>query len=263
MAKKRTGTENDIRTRHTTRQRRRRNTIRARRMFLVFILILVLIGSVMFLTPLFNIQNVKILGNEKVSTEQIQTVTSGLYAQNLFRINIKQVQSSLQSFSYLKTIKINRILYPPGLKVTVSEASPVAMVAANGAYALLDDGGKVLEIVADKPARILEVTGVNASSCTVGSKLAIDETSKFDIILLCIQEFVGAEILDKVSILSVADENMVTFTYDNRLEVICGSTNDLSKKTALFKEAVMSNRMAANARGTMDLSTTGKAIYTP
>ena len=57
--------------------------------------------------------------------------------------------------------------------------------------------------------------------------------------------------------------NYISFNYENRLSVICGSSIDFSEKIALFEEAVKSNRLDENARGTMDLTNTGKAVYTP
>lgn len=263
MAKKQRKAELDIRERHSARQKRRRRLKRIRSMFILLIVLAVLMGAVMFLTPVFNIQAVKISGNQKVLTEEIQAVTDGVIGQNLFKVNLSQMKSSLSSLTYLKDIKTSRVLYPPSLKITVSEASAACYANTGGGYALIDDTGKILEIVVEQPKGMPEVTGIQTAGYTPGTKLSIDESDKFDIILLCIREFSAAGINDKVWSVSVADKNMITFAYDGRLDVICGSSADFSKKISLFKEVVTSNRLPANSRGTIDLSTAGKAIYTP
>ena len=71
------------------------------------------------------------------------------------------------------------------------------------------------------------------------------------------------DILKGVKSISVADISNISFNYEDRIDAICGSSVDLSKKLGFFKSAVNSNRLTENSRGTIDLTTIGKAIYTP
>ena len=69
--------------------------------------------------------------------------------------------------------------------------------------------------------------------------------------------------LDKTDYIDVSDKTNITFGYDDRIDAFCGTKLDLERKIRMFYVAVTSNNLAENARGTMDLSTSGKAIYTP
>ena len=71
------------------------------------------------------------------------------------------------------------------------------------------------------------------------------------------------DIIKGVTVISFEDVTNITFNYENRLDVICGTYIDFRRKLSLFKEAINSNKLTENSKGTINLSTTGKAIYTP
>ena len=81
--------------------------------------------------------------------------------------------------------------------------------------------------------------------------------------VMCLEEMKKIGILGGVRTISVADAGNITFNYEDRLDAICGSSVDLEKKLGYFKSAANSNRLTENSRGTIDLTTTGKAIYSP
>ena len=88
-----------------------------------------------------------------------------------------------------------------------------------------------------------------------------EETQK--IVIGCIGNLEKADIIKDVTFISFEDMTNITFNYQSRLDVICGTHIDFQRKLSLFKEAVNSNKLTQNSRGTINLATTGKAIYTP
>lgn len=253
----------DIRTRHTRRQKRKRRSRRIRRIIFLFLLLVILIGILVFATPIFNIQAITISGNEKVPIENLQQMTNLLYGQNLFKVRSSQIKSAFASEPYIKSVNVRRILYVPQLKITVTESVPVACMQTENGYSLFDEGGKVLEIVHEKPGNIPEVKGINGNAYQPGQKFTADDGDKVGATLSLLNALASAELLSQVNDISVQEMTAVSFSYDGRLDVICGTTNDLPRKVSLLKEVLVSNRLPTNSRGTIDLSTAGKAIYTP
>ncbi|MBR4173052.1 MAG: hypothetical protein IKR46_01615, partial [Clostridia bacterium] len=97
----------------------------------------------------------------------------------------------------------------------------------------------------------------------VGETVAFKDSEVQKTVMSCIENMDKAGILEGVTAMSFADMTNITFNYQNRLDVICGTHIDFQRKLALFKEAVNSYKLTENSRGTINLSTTGKAIYTP
>ena len=51
--------------------------------------------------------------------------------------------------------------------------------------------------------------------------------------------------------------------YQDRINGLCGTQLDLGRKLSLFRETILSNNISDKAKGTIDLTVTGKAVYTP
>lgn len=247
------------RLRTNTRQMKKRASQRRARFCLFLITAAVL--SVMFLTPLFNIRSVSISGTEKVTSEQTDGIVRSVEGQNLFTVGIKKFRDNLLAIPYIKDVEVKRKLYPPSLTITVTERVPVAYIATAGGFVIIDETCTVLETALQPPSGIPGITGVSPKSPVPGQKIDIDETDKSDIIVLCIATL--GHLSDKIKNIDVTDTENISFDYENRLRVLCGSSIDFKEKIQLFEEAVNSNRLEANARGTMDLSNTGKAVHKP
>ena len=108
----------------------------------------------------------------------------------------------------------------------------------------------------------MQILGCELKEFKSGQKIKVDADEKFDIILLYIDEFTKAEILSKVNTLDVTNTVDVKFTFENRLEVFCGDSQDITRKLLTFAE-VAYNQLSPNARGEIDLRLDGKAYYRP
>lgn len=255
--------QNDIRARHNMRQKKRKRLTLFGRVFMFLLFISVCAVIIMFFTPTFNITSIEVEGNKKIDSQEIIAQTGVTIGQNLFKINISQVEKSLDSIAYINSVETERVLFPPALKLIVTECKPRAFITVGEKYLLIDGNCKILEETVEKPNTIPEIVGINLQKYSVGSKIDIDESEKFDIIILCIDKIDELGLISDVNSISVEDISKISFKYQNRLTVICGSELDLDDKLIFFDNIMKSNRLEDNSRGTIDLSTKGKTIYTP
>jgi len=252
-----------IRKRHTERQRKRIRMMKMRRTVFFSVLILIAVFVIMFYTPLFKIRSVEIEGNEKIEAAQILKCMGETEGKNLFRAKISSMRKNIEKIPYIKKADIDRVVFRSKLKVNVTECKEAACIAGGSGYIIIDTTAKVLAESVEKPVGIPEVTGLSVTNISVGEQLKIEEKDKFEIMLMCLDEMEKIGILNGVVNLSVADIGNITFNYEDRLDAICGSNVDLTKKLGFFKSAITSSKLTENSRGTIDLTTTGKAIYTP
>lgn len=244
-----------------TNTRRMKKRASKRRLRFLLFLIAIAIFCVIFITPVFNIRQVNISGTEKITAEQLDGFIQSIKGENLFTASIKKFSQNISSLPYAKSVSIKRIIYPPSLDVNITERQPVAYIASAGGFILIDNECTVLEISMQPPNGLADITGISLKNPTAGQKIDIDEENKSDIIELCINEL--SPIIDKVGDINLADVDNISFEYDNRLRVICGSSIDFADKILLFQSSINSNRIEHNARGTFDLSITGKAVHIP
>lgn len=234
-----------------------------RRIAFFSFLALIAVLIVMFFTPLFNIKNVEIAGNSRISNSEITEMIGEVTGKNLFSCRKGRIKNKLYKLAYVDKVSVKKKTFPPTVTVEIKECVPAFQAEYAGAFAVVDKLGKVLEQTAEKLENVPVMEGVTITSAKVGESVAFKDSETQKIIMSCIENMDKAGIIGDITVMSFADMTNITFNYQSRLDVICGTHIDFQRKLALFKEAVNSNKLTENSRGTINLSTTGKAIYTP
>lgn len=261
MAKRRGA--GDIQTRHDERRKKRIREQKMRRIAFFSFLALAAVLIVMFFTPLFNIRNVEIAGNNRISNEEITGTVGEIEGRNLFSYRKGKIKNRLYKLAYVEKVSVNKKAFPPTIRVDIKERIPAFQAEYAGGFTVVDKSGRVLEQVSERIEGVPTMQGVLISSAKEGDTVAFKDTETQKIIMSCVENMGKAGIISDITVMSFEDMTNITFNYQNRLDVICGTHIDFQRKLALFKEAVNSNKLTENSRGTINLSTTGKAIYTP
>ena len=253
----------NIEARHDERRKKRIREQKRRRIVFFSFLALVFVLIIMFFTPLFNIKNVEIAGNSRVTNEEIISTVGETEGKNLFSYRKRRVRSRLYKIAYIDKVTVKKKVIPPTVTIEIRECVPAFQTEYAGGFAVVDKLGKVLEQASEKVEGVAVMEGVLLTSAKEGETAVFKDSEAQKIIMSCVEGMDKAGIIGDITVMSFADLTNITFNYQSRLDVICGTHIDFQRKLALFKEAVNSNKLTENSRGTINLSTTGKAIYTP
>lgn len=249
--------------RYQKQQKAKRLKRQRRRALLVLILSVTLVLVLMFMTPIFNIRTVTVDGNSLVSAEQFQEKLKPLIGENLFRTGSGKIRKTLKTIPYIDTVDVRKKIFPPTVKIVVTEYTPVAVLKTESNTLLVNAQLRVLSDSGEIPETIPVVTGFSVSGYELGEIIETDESEKMAIISTALATLESTGIIGEIVEINVNDITDITMNYDNRITVLCGSEFDLDHKLRLFKETMTSNSLAENVRGTMDLKESGKALYTP
>lgn len=253
----------NIRLRHIKRQKQRKKMMKRRRITFFTVLALILISIVIFFTPLFNIKNVNITGNQKVETAQIKQIIGSVEEENLFRLSKRKIIENIKEVPYVDSAQIKKKIFPVGINVNIVECVPVGYIQQNESYIVLDKNFKVLEISEAPVENAAQILGIGVTTSIEGAVITTDDAEKLATVSGVCQRLIDDGIISKIGTINFEDMNNITFNYENRLDVICGSVVDFSKKIGMFQKAISSSKLTDNSRGTIDISISGKAIYTP
>lgn len=253
----------NIRKRHQKRQQARIRAMKRRRITFFCLLTVLAVLIIMLFTPLFNISHVVVEGSSRISTEEIQALVGDVSHENLFRFGTKRLKNEILKIPYADGCEIRKSVFPSAITVVIEEAQPFGYLLYGESYVIIDKSMKVLEIVSVMAEAMPELTGITITEAVPGAALKTDNDELCARIAECIQCISDTGMSSDITVISFGDISSITFNYQNRLDVICGSDLDFRKKLGLFREAVNSSRLTENSRGTIDLSITGKAIYTP
>lgn len=253
-------TDESIRRRHTKRQQQLRRAILMRRIVSLTVLSVIVLCIIIFATPLFNIRSVSYSGNEHIPDETLTAALDTLKGDNLILTGRSRVSSRLFSLAYIDGIAVHKKLFPPSISVEITECTPVAYLPHNNLFVTINEDGKILEANEKKP-ELCELAGLKLTSANEGEIISLDDNSKLKTVLAALGDFKQSGLMNGIISISFEDIDNISFNYENRLDGICGPYVDFTRKLAFFREAITSNRLTENSRGTIDLTQTGRAVY--
>lgn len=252
-----------IRKRHIERQRKRIRQMKRRRVITVSLLILIALLIIIFFTPIFNIRRIEVTGNNKVTTEEIEECLQKSIGKNIFRYRVGTPIKNIKNIPYVSAVTIDKSVFSSKLTVNVTECVPAAFVEVGEKSVVIDSGLKVLEVVDTVESDIPKITDVTAMNVKPGDVITLQNEEALEAITVCIPVIANEGLAEGVEYISFKDINDITFNYQGRLDVLCGSSADFEKKIKLFNQAISTTKISENSRGTIDLSVLGQAVYTP
>lgn len=251
------------RVRHTRTQKERRLFEERMRALAALIMAVIVIALILLLTPVFDIKSITISGNKMITAGEVSGLIGDLKGTNLFLASKSSIKKQLKTLKGVNDVSVNKKLIPPTIDIEISEYIPAGYVQTANGYIVVD---KNLYIIGDGTGADLEtlpcITGVKVKSAVIGKTFRAENPETQDALKIFLDVTESNDITASVVSADFSDVNDIIFNYENRITVYCGSQFDLDRKLRLFCATVKSENIAADAVGTIDLSS-GKAVYTP
>ena len=261
---KRVRSDIDIRTRHQRSQKAQRLFKARMRALAAFIAALVIIAAVVFLTPIFNVRSISVSGNTMVSAEEVSLLVGDVKGTNLFLAGKSNMEKKLKTIKYIDEVEISKSVFPPAIDITVTEHIPAGYTQAGERMLILDRNMYIIDDTLDFDLNTIPcIVGMKAKKSEVGSTLIPESEEVGKAVKIFLDVMLQSGETGNVVNADFGNMNNITFNYGNRITVTCGTQIDLERKLRLFCETIRNENIAPDARGTIDLSDTGKAIYTP
>lgn len=150
----------------------------------IFIFILLIIAVIILLSSsLFNIEDIIIVGNNKISNETIISLSGIELYENMFKFNKLSVIDKLKQEPYIENVKISRKL-PNKIEITVEERTPKYSLEYAGSYAYINNQGYILEITNEKlNLPILTGFSTDLSNIKAGERINVEDLKKMDTVI--------------------------------------------------------------------------------
>ena len=127
----------------------------------VLTLIIVIIGVSIYvaLSPLFNIKEINVTGNSKLSKEEIISLSELKTDENTFKVSKKNIKNKVKANAYIENVKIRRKL-PDKVEIIVVERVATYMIPFANSYIYINNQGYMLEITSQK-AEMPAIVGIS------------------------------------------------------------------------------------------------------
>lgn len=203
----------------------------------IFILIIA-IGIVICTTPMFNVKEIKVTGNSKVSATEIQSLSKIKMNDNIFKYSKKTISESICQNPYIKNVEVKR-KYPDTIELIIEERKTVATVKVLNSFAYIDNEGYVLEVSEDRQdLTIIEGIKTSEANIKVGEKL-VEEDTKAIAKALKVLEVCNSKITDeKVYSINIQNDEFTIYLANQKKLVYLGDASNLNYRIDLVNKAL-------------------------
>jgi len=226
---------------------------------LVFLLLSFSIFILLF-SPLFNISNIEVIGNSKVTPESVINSTGLYIGQNIFRINKITIKEKILLIPYIESVKIQRKL-PNKIYIEIKEKEPIATIEFMGSNIFIDENEYILEstLINGEESNIPNITGFNLNTIVVGDKIKLDNIEYLQKIIKVLHEIKVNSYLNEIKSSYIdANGNIILNTRKGQ-QVIFGDITDNDYKVILLKEIMTKEQ----SNILIDISNIDKPITRP
>lgn len=186
------------------------------------LLLIILIGlAVTFalLSPMFNIQNIEILGNNQISQEELKSLSGIQINENIFKISTLAVTNSIKQNAYVNEVQIHKIL-PNTIQIKVREREPNYMLEYGNGYVYINNQGYMLEISSiKKDLTILIGTSTSKEEYKEGNRLCQDDLIKLETVIKIIAMAKTNGIENLITKIDISDSNNYTLYFDTERKI--------------------------------------------
>lgn len=169
------------------------------------IIILSFVAVLILFSDLFNITNITVINNYKVSTDEIVENSGLAVGNNMFKTFNSASRNGIKSNPYIEDVKINKKLNGE-ITIEVEERTATYMLQRETDYAYINNQGYILEI-SQTPLQLPIIKGYSTTELTPGSRMNIEDLQNLDLIIQIMETAKSNGIKDIITTIDISDES--------------------------------------------------------
>ena len=202
------------------------------------ILLLALVASIIMfmMSPLFNLSEVQVSNNEKLSSESIISLSELNIGENIYKVTKRKLVNKIKQNAYIESVKIERKL-PSKIAITVKERKPTYMLEYANSYVYINNQGYILEISEQKlECPIIMGYSTKEDAIKPGNRLNEEDLEKLAVVLKIVETANGNEIGDLITRINIEDKQNYTLILENEKKIVyLGDASNLSNRIPHLK----------------------------
>ncbi|HEX5859141.1 MAG TPA: FtsQ-type POTRA domain-containing protein [Microbacterium sp.] len=212
----------------------RRFTVRARRRRAIWIgaaasLLVLVLGSLgAAYSPLFAVENIRIIGAEQLDTAAVEAALSDQVGTPLPRVDASAVKAALVAFPLIETYTLEA-RPPHDLVVRVVERTPIGVVSSAAGFTVVDAAGVALSTTEAAPA--------NQPVLTVRGGVRSDAFTAVGLVLRSLPEPIRLQV---TAVAATSPDDVRLTLGGTGTEIVWGSAEDSAMKAVVLEKAMIS-----------------------
>lgn len=193
-------------------------------------------------SKLFDIKNIEVYGNEKLTYEQVVESSKVQIDQNMFKYFKHSVIKNLESNPYIESVTVKR-KYPSTVVLNVKERTLKYILQYKDGYAYINSQGYILELSTTKPD-VPEIKGYTTleENLVPGQRICVEDLQKLSMVIKLVDAFKEINVAELITYVNIKDENDYSVYIDQEKKLIkLGDGTNLSTKMLYIKSILESS----------------------
>lgn len=185
-----------------TNNKNKRNKRKKALFVVLLIFIIALAIYLLFFSGLFNIKEITVENNSRVSSQDIISMSGLEIGKNMFRPHVKE---KVKSNAYIKDVKIIRKINGE-VVIKVEEREPTYMIRFEEKYAYINNQGYILEIN-ENPISVPEIIGYSEIEMKPGDRLQVNDLEKLNVVIQIMDTAANKGMKDIIEKIDISNAN--------------------------------------------------------
>lgn len=169
----------------------------------------IVIGALLalMLSPLFNIKEIKVEGNSKITGTEIIALSEINIGENLFTINNNTVINKIENNPYIEGVKISKQL-PDGILIEIKERKATYALKYNEKYVYINNQGYILE-EAETTNNLPEIISYKTAveEIKIGGRISAEDLELLGTVLKIMESANNNELGNLITSIDIGNKN--------------------------------------------------------
>ena len=225
--------------------------------YLMLIALFITLIVVTMFSPLFNIKSIVVTGNNKITQNEIISLSQVQLEENTYKINKYKVKQRIKENAYIEDVTIKRKL-PSELQISIVERQVAFMREYGASFVYIDNQGYILEISENKlELPILQGIQTESAQFEAGKRLENEDLQKMNTVLKIMEIAKNNDISNIITRIDIEDEENYKIIFETKEKTAyLGDNSNLNTKILTIKAILEKNEgIAGEIFVNMDLNT--------
>lgn len=184
----------------------------------LFVLIIAAI-TLFLLSDLFNIKQIKVTQNNKISEQEIVNLSGLKTNENMFKFLSFQVKEKIKTNPYIENIKIHRKIDGTVEVIVKERVTTYMLLLEDSQYAYINNQGYILEITSEK-LEVPTITGYITKGIEPGNRLMVEDLQKLNTVIQIMNTAKVKNLAAQITNINIENEKDFLITMESENKII-------------------------------------------
>lgn len=231
------------------------------------VLLCALIAAIIFfmMSPLFNVSEIGVTGNNSINEETIISLSEIQVGENIYKTSSSKIMKRVKQNAYVESVQIKRHL-PNKIELIIKERKATYMIEYAGSYAYINNQGYILEI-SNQALELPIIVGCTTKQDSIGpgNRLEQEDLNRLEMVLKIMDSAQTKELDTQITKIDISDKQNYTIHMDEEKKIIyIGDASNLSSRMEYVKKVLEDTKgLEGEIFVNRDLSIKEKAFFRP